>query len=316
MFIMEKNMKIIAVVVVAVIIIAAAVFAIPKNDDKKDGGDSTDTDTYYFFLDGMDANNGWHSAKGTDAVSAFESAMKADGVKCTVKDGWVTFDGYDGSYDAETGTGTGIGVWFYGSTDVENYNPEYFFNGPMMDDVTSNILYFGYSIYAFDEDGSTIYALNPTTTNAAVSAGGPFKDTDYKPLSYDTYYFFLDGMDANNGWHSAKGTDAVSAFESAMKADGVKCTVKDGWVTFDGYDGSYDAETGTGTGIGVWFYGSTDVENYNPEYFFNGPMMDDVASNILYFGYSIYAFDEDGSTTYALNPTTTAAAVSAGGPFE
>ena len=315
---MEKNMKIIAAIVVVVIVIAAAAFAIAKNGDKKDGGDSTDTDTdtYYFFLDGMNANNGWHSAEGADAVSAFESAMKADGVKCSVKDGWVTFEGYEGSYDSETGTGTGIGVWFYGSTDVENYYSGYFFNGPAMDDVASNILYFAYSYYAFDEDYNTTYALNPTTTNAAVSAGGPFTDKDYEPLSYDTYYFFLDGMGDNNGWHSADGADAVSAFESAMKADGVKCSVKDGWVTFEGYEGSYDSETGTGTGIGVWFYGSTDVENYYSGYFFNGPAMDDVASNILYFAYSYYAFDEDYNTTYALNPTTTNAAVSAGGPFE
>ena len=321
-FIMEKNMKIVAVVVVAVIIIAAAVFAIPKNDDKKDGGDSTDTDMYYFFLDGMDANNGWHSAKGENIVSAFESAMKADGVKYTISSsGWVVFEGYEGTYvpgPDGTATGTGLGVYFYGSTDVKTYSSTYFFNGPSLPSVPSNIVYFAFSAYEMDASGTT-YDLTPTTTNAAVSAGGPFKDADYKPLGYDTYYFYLDGMESK-GWYSASGDDVKSAFETAMDKAGVKYTISNsGWVTFEGYDGTSNVDDDGnyyGKGVSILLYGSTDVKTYSSAYFFAGPSLSKVSSNIVYISFGDYFSDAiTWETTYDVNPSVNTE-ISKTGPFQ
>lgn len=53
----QKGIVILAVVVVVI----AAVFAAQALDDKHN---EASCDTYYFYLDGMDSNNGWYSADG------------------------------------------------------------------------------------------------------------------------------------------------------------------------------------------------------------------------------------------------------------
>lgn len=316
----SKNMAIAAIVVVAVLVVAAATFAFGDNDNK--GGDDKDVSTYYFYLDGMDSNNGWHSAQGDSVKSAFMSAMDEDGVKYSFSGSMVKFDGYEGSngMDADGNyIGTGLSVYEYISTNVVDYNASYFVAGPALEDVVSNIVYISYGDYISDKTTyETTYSLSPATTSAKLSESGPFVADDYKPLAHGTYYFYLDGMDSK-GWYSAEGSDISEAFRTAMDKAGVKYNLSArGWLTFDGYEGSTTAtEDGgyVGKGVSICHYGSADTANYYAGYFASGPVLGSSAASIVYISFGDYVMSgSDYKTTYSVTPDKNTE-LSVTGPF-
>ena len=328
---MESKQKIIAVVAVLIVVVAA-VAAVMMTKDKDDGGSADPVDTYYFYFDGFDEKiNGWHVANGSDIMEAFDSAMKADGIPYKV-DTWggVTISDYineskgqdsDGNY-----LGVGTGIFLYTSTDVTNYNQayNYFALGPVLSDITSNIVYFSYGDY---KSGVTTYhSLNPTETDSDITAGdlSPFRvNSDYKPLDYSgKYYFYLDGYGEEiDGWYASEGKDIMEAFDAAMKDGGISYT-NDGLLIIEDHineskgqdlEGNY-----IGVGTGIFLYSSTDRANYNQSYnyFVQGPPLGDVTSNIVYISYGDYKM---GATTYyAVNPTETTADLTVGdnSPFK
>ncbi len=300
----SKNKGIIVVAVVIVLIVA--VFAAQALNDKNKKEDKEETDTYYFYLDGMDSSNGWYSAEADNIADAFNKAMKDTKLTVTLSDkGWITIAEYPGTYDAATNTGTGIGVFGYTSTDVSQPNADYYINGPVISKLNTNIVYITFSAYAFDEDWNTYYTVNPTTSTGWTTTGPFATGSDYEPLEFEKYYFYLDGMDSSNGWYSAEADNIADAFNKAMKDTKLTVTLSDkGWITIAEYPGTYDAATNTGTGIGVFGYTSTDVSQPNADYYINGPVISKLNTNIVYITFSAYAFDEDWNTYYTVNPTT------------
>lgn len=310
----NKQMKIAAVAAVLVIVVAAvAVYFVTK--DK--GGDDPE-DTYYFYFDGFDAkDNGWQSAQNNDMVKAFAEAVKATGLDLEMSEkGWISSEKYPSTYDKETLSGMGMGIYGYNSKDNTQPNAQYFFTGPVATEVTSNIIYISYGKYSFDADYNTTYEVNPATSDAW-KTGGPFAvGADYKPLSFgDKYYFYLDGMGDKNGWYSAEADNIVDAFKAAVKDTGLTITISDkGWLSIVECPATYDKETQTGKGLGLFGYASQDNTQPNAQYFFSGPVMSNVTSNILYITYSDYSFDASYNTIYKVNPTTSDA-WSTSGPF-
>lgn len=315
----KKSMMIAAIVVVAIVAIAAAAFAFGNNDN---GGDDKTSPTYYFYLDGMDGNNGWHSAQGDSVKSAFISAMDKDGVKYTFSGSMVSFDGFESKSGTDASgnyTGTSFSIFEYISTNVGNYNADYFVAGPALENVVSNIVYISYGDYVVDKTTYvTEYKLSPTTTEAKLSESGPFTAEDYKPLAYGTYYFYLDGMDSNNGWYSASGSDISEAFKAAMDKAGIKYNLSaSGWVTFDGYEGiSTPTSDGgyVGKGVSIRHYVSSDVANYYAGYFVSGPVLTSSASGIVYISFGDYTMDSSWNTVYSVTPDKNTG-LSSTGPF-
>ena len=300
----SKNKGIIVVAVVIVLIVA--VFAAQALNDKNKKEDKDETDTYYFYLDGMDSNNGWYSADADNIADAFNEALKNVKLTITLSDaGWVTIDEYPGTYDSATGTGFGLGIFGYISNDVSQPDASYFVAGPSVTKVSSNIIYISYGAYSFNEDWSTNYDVNPTTSTEWMTTGPFAAGSSYEPLGFETYYFYLDGMDSNNGWYSADADNIADAFNEALKNVKLTITLSDaGWVTIDEYPGTYDSATGTGFGLGIFGYISNDVSQPDASYFVAGPSVTKVSSNIIYISYGAYSFNEDWSTNYDVNPTT------------
>ncbi len=168
----SKNKGIIVVAVVIVLIVA--VFAAQALNDKNKKEDKDETDTYYFYLDGMDSNNGWYSAKADNIADAFNEAMKQTKLTVTLSDkGWITIDEYPATFDSVTYTGSGLGVFGYTSTDVSQPNASYYINGPVISKLNTNIVYISYGAYSFNEDYSTNYDVNPTISTGWMTTG-PF----------------------------------------------------------------------------------------------------------------------------------------------
>ena len=298
----QKGIVILAVVVVVI----AAVFAAQALDDKHN---EASCDTYYFYLDGMDSNNGWYSADGEDAGAAFLKVMESTGLTVSISDkGWLTISEYPSTYDKATSSGKGISIYEYISKDVSQPNASYFATGPVMPDVTGNILYLVYSNYSFDANYNTINEINPTVSTAWQTTGPFAVGSDYEPISYETYYFYLDGMEGKNGWYSAKGDNAAEAFVDVGKQAGLTVTISDkGWLTISEYPSTYDKATSSGKGISIYEYISKDVSQPNASYFATGPVMPDVTGNILYLVYSNYSFDANYNTINEINPTVSTA---------
>lgn len=172
---MINNKIIAAVAIVAIVIVAAASFAFIGDD--KDNGEKDADLTYYFYLDGMGDNNGWHSAKGDNVKSAFETAMKNDGVKYTFNKSMVSFEGFESSSGTDANgnwIGTGYSIYLYTSTDMANYYSGYFVAGPALQDVASNIVYISYGDYTMDgKTYVTTYSVTPEK-NSELSSTGPF----------------------------------------------------------------------------------------------------------------------------------------------
>ena len=87
--------------------------------------------------------------------------------------GWLTISEYPSTYDKATSSGKGISIYEYISKDVSQPNASYFATGPVMPDVTGNILYLVYSNYSFDANYNTINEINPTVSTAWQTTG-PF----------------------------------------------------------------------------------------------------------------------------------------------
>ena len=331
---MEKNNAIIAAVVVVIVIIAAvgAYLVFGSNSGSDDGTDTGDTgDGYYFYLDGFDGTiDGWYTADASDVQSAFEAAMADAGIDVNISEyGMITIEDYVGgsSFDETTGeyvgTGTSVYVWT-ATSNVFNEYSNYFAAGPVLSDVTGNIVYLSYSTYTMGDDGVTDYDLNPATTEADLVTGGPFAEgSGYEPLSYSgEFSFYLDGFsDEIDGWYTAEADNVQAAFEAAMADAGISVNISEyGMITIEDYVGgsSYDEETGeyvgTGTSIYTWTSGSMVFNEYS-NYFAAGPVLSDVTGNIVYLSYSTYTMGDDGVTDYDLNPASTEADLITGGPF-
>lgn len=284
------------VAVVAVIVIVAAVWYMTQ-----DGGEGEDVgDTYYIYLDGMGDANGWHVGKGETPYAGVSDALESDGIDYDIgEDGWISsVAGY--AYDGTNG----FGVFVYTSTDPANPYEGYFCAGPVISDVTGNIIYLSYGGY----DANYNSILTPSSTEADVTSGGPFADPDYKPLSYDdTYYVYLDGMGDANGWYTGNGANGMEGVIDALASGNVQCQIgDDGWITSIAgfaYDGT--------NGFGVFVYTSSVLENPFEGYFGAGPTVSTVAGNIIYISYGGY----DANYNSILTPSSTESDVMGTGPF-
>lgn len=312
---MDMKQKTIVIVAVVVVILAGVYGAQALNDRHDEV--RSDEAMYYFYLDGMGDSNGWYSANGENAQAAFQAIASEAKLTITFSDkGWLTIDEYPSSYDQSTGTGAGIGMFVYTSTDVSAPAAKYFATGPVMKNIAGNIVYVTYSSYKF-VDTSTVYEINPSTSDAWKTAGPFAEGSDYKPLEYETYYFYMGGMGDASGWYSASGETVQDAFTVALKDSGLTVKISDkGWLTIDECPGSYDQSTQTGKGLGMFDYLSTsDVPSgYYVASCDNCPTLPNTASNIVFVYYSDYSFGADWSTKYVVNPMTDSA-WQTGGPF-
>lgn len=303
-----------AVIVAVIIVVLVGVYAAQALDDKhEDYRDSTET--YYFYLDGMDSHIGWYTAEGENAQDAMEKIGDDAKLDITFSDkGWLSIDGYEGS----TANSIGLGVLVYTSTDMSNPYAGYFTTGPVVKDVIGNILYITYSTYSFDANYNTTYSINPSTSTAWMT-GGPFaQDSDYKAPSYDTYYFYLGGTGTADGWYSASGDNIKDAFVTATKDSGLSISFGSwGNILIESCPAEYDSTTGAGKGLGISDYLSKDsvssvwnVANSN-----YCPTLEKTASNIVIIMYGEYTTDMSTyQMTYTNNPTTNTAWL-VGGPF-
>lgn len=302
---MKGTTKIAVVVALAIVIIGGSFVAKGILDNRAG-------DDYYIYLDGMGDINGWYSANSDNAVDALEKAMSEKNIDCAInhQNGWLlSIDGHI----PDSANNIGYGIFEYTSISVESPSSYYFFNGPTLANISSNIVYISYGSYTIAEDWSTTYSVNPgSCTDAKLLTAGPFaEDAGYKPLKsshlYQTYYFYLDGMGDINGWYSAKADNVEDAFKYALEAAEISYNVTDsGWIV------SIGDKIGDPThGFSVFGYFSTEVK-YNAwvGYFFNGPVYKDVASNVIYISYGEW----DASYQPLVNPGT-CANLNKTGPF-
>lgn len=133
-------------------------------------------DKYYFYLDGMGDSNGWYSATAKDGniAEAFLTAIKDTGLTATISDtGWLQIEGYADKYDPVTNTGSGLALYAYTSKDTAQPYAGYFFDGPVITEITGYILYISYTDFVFDESYNATYTLNPATSDGWMTSG-PF----------------------------------------------------------------------------------------------------------------------------------------------
>lgn len=311
------DMKQKTVVIVAVIIVViAAVFGAQALNDKHDDSRSDDA-TYYIYLDGMGDRNGWYSAVAEGPQAAMESVAKEANLTVTFSSsGFMKIEEFPSSYESSTGTGTGLGVYVYTSTDITMGYASYFVLGPTISNVAGNILYITYSAYHF-EGSSTVYEASPSTTEGWNTTGPFAENSDYTPLSYETYNFYFGGVGESSGWYSASGETIEAALIKATENSGLTITLSDkGWLSIAEYPGSYDSATSSGTGIGIYDYLSTSSvpSEYNIAGTDNSPVISKTASNTVIIIYSSYHFAEDYSTIWDVTPMSDTA-WKIGGPF-
>lgn len=292
------------IVVAVVIVLIVAVFAAQALNDKND---KEETNAYYFYLDGMDSNNGWYSADATNIEDAFLEAMKSTKLTVELDGGMIVIDEYPESY--KDGAGVGLGVFGYTSKDVSQPSSYYFAAGPVISDLNTNITYISYGKYSFDANYNTNYEVNPTVSTAWTTSGPFAAGAEYTPLEYKNYSFYLDGFGDYNGWYTASADDAQQAFTEAVGDSGLKVSFSDkGWITIDGYNEK-------GKGILIYTYLSTDLSQPNGGYFATGPVMADATGEIFYVVYSAYNWDATaGTLTYDITPSTSTGWMTTG-PF-
>lgn len=307
---MKGTTKIAVVIALVIVVLGGSLVAKEINDNRSD---NDAYNMYYYYLDGMDEINGWYQIKDTSVVSGLNNILTYKGISHNISNGWVNeIDGNIGN-----NSDTGFAIFEYASTSVASPWAGYFFAGPTLDKVTSNIVYISFGTYTYDAPNVT-YAVSPTTTtDANLMKTGPFAaDADYKPLPSvnGTYYIYLDGMGDINGWYSAEADNPLDGFKNALSAKGISYTVTDkGWISeIDGNIGDYSKKTG----LGIFEYASSSVTDPWAGYFFSGPTVDKVTSNIIYISFGTYTMDASYNATYAVNPQTTADAdLMKTGPF-
>lgn len=117
--------------------------------------------------------------------------------------------------------------------------------------------------------------------------------------AYNMYYYYLDGMGDINGWYQIKDTSAVSGLNNILTYKGISHNIS-GWVSeIDGNIGS----TSDHTGFSIFEYASTSVVSPSKYNFFAGPMLSEVASNIIYISFGTY---DPVTYAYDITPATTA----------
>ena len=291
-----------AILAVTVIMLVASCGVIGYHHINADDGD-----TYYYYLDGVGDDSGWYNAQADNALEGFEKAMKDNGIDYNLAAG-----GFVNSIGDNVAAGSmNFAIYEYTSKSVEYPYGGYFFAGPVLSDVTSNVIYISYTAWSMDAQDNVTYDLNPTTTTSNVMSTGPFAaDSGYKPLSYsDEYWLYFDGFGDSSGWYKATG-NASDALVAAAAEAGLICTVDSGWINFEGYPG-------TGThGVGTFGYCSAVNSNAWAGYFYAGPTVTDVTSNIIYLSYGEYTMDANYNVTYHLSPLTSAQTdIMTTGPF-
>ena len=298
---MEKKQMYAAVaaVVVIIVVVAAAVWYMSGNDG---GEDSEPGDTYYIYLDGMGDIDGWYTGTGNDARDATVNALEAEGITVDTS-GWAIRIN-----DFIQDSSMGYGIYGYCSTTVENPYAGYFFNGPVLENVTSNIIYISYGPYTTDADWNITYEIVPEDNEEMITTG-PFADSNYEPLDYDdTYYIYLDGMGDIDGWYTGTGNDARDATVNALEAEGITVDTS-GWAIRIN-----DFIQDSSMGYGIYGYCCSTTENAYAGYFFNGPVLENVTSNIVYISYGSYTTDADWNITYEIVPEDNTEMISTG-PF-
>ncbi len=293
---MDSKKKVIIVVAVVIVLIAA-VFAAQALNDKNES-----KNTYYFYLDGMDSNNGWYSADATNIEDAFLEAMESTTLTVKLDNGWITIDECPANWDSATSSGVGLGIFGYTSTDVSQPSAYCFGSGPVISDLNTNIVYITYSKYTYGASG-TVYEIN-CTTSSGWTTGGPFAaDANYTPLEYNGYDIYLDGFGNSNGWYNVVADNAQEAFVQVAEKAGLKVTFSDaGWLTIEGYNEK-------GKGVSIYTYLSSDVSQPS-EYNFtnNTPVMKNCTGEVLFVVYGGYTWDSaTGTMTYDSTPTTNTA---------
>ena len=144
-----------------------------------------------------------------------ENALEAEGITVDTS-GWAIRIN-----DFIQDSSMGYGIYEYCSTTVENPYAGYFFNGPVLENVTSNIIYISYGPYTTDADWNITYEIVPEDNEEMITTG-PFADSNYEPLDYDdTYYIYLDGMGDIDGWYTGTGSNAEDATVNALEAEGI-----------------------------------------------------------------------------------------------
>ena len=297
---MKGTTKIAVVIALVIVVLGGSLVAKEINDNRSD---NDAYNMYYYYLDGMGEINGWYQIKDTSAVSGLNNILTYKGISHNISGGWVKeIDGNVGN----SSESTGFGIFEYTSTSVASPWEGNFFAGPTLDKVTSNIVYISFGTYTYDASGVT-YAVSPTTTtDTNLMKTGPFAaDVDYKPLPSvnGTYYVYLDGMGDINGWYSAEADNPLDGFKNALNAANISYTVTDsGWIKeIDGNIGNSSEKTG----LGVFGYASSSVASPGAGYFFSGPTVDKITSNIVYISFGTYTMDASFNATYAVNPETT-----------
>lgn len=124
--------------------------------------------TFYFYLDGMGDVNGWYAAEADDVTSAFAKALE-DKVEYKIDNGWIK--SIDGNVSAD---GNGFGIFTFTSISTEDANEYMFCSGPVISDVTGNIIYISFGSYTMDPTTYDVtYDVNPST-NTGILTSGPF----------------------------------------------------------------------------------------------------------------------------------------------
>ena len=127
----------------------------------------------------------------------------------------------------------------------------------------------------------------------------------------DTYYVYLDGTDEISGWYIGTGVNADEAFKGALDEAGISYNIDGGWIKSIGDYVAVDNYS-----FGSYVYTANTTDNAYDGYFAQGPVLTEVAGNIVYLGFTEYLYDsETGLTTYYLNPTSTEAGFMSEGPF-
>lgn len=321
---MEKGKKygIVAAVVVIIIVVAAIAWYATSDNGSRDNDDTdpVEESTYYFYLDGFsDDIDGWYDGVGANAQEGISAGLEDAGIACEWNSGMITIEDYVNTSTPDYSSGVGNGIYYYYSTDLVNYvSASNFILAPSIANIPGNVIYISYGPYTMDPvTYETTYELNPETTESDMITTGPFAG-DYKIPSFETYYFYLDGFsDEIDGWYDGVGDNAQEAINAALDAAGISYNWNSDLITIEDYVGTYDPDTLTGIGNGVYFYYSTDHVNYvAPENFVMAPAIPDIPSNVIYISYGSYSMDPvTYETIYELNPETTESDMMTTGPF-
>lgn len=134
---------------------------------------NTETYSYYLYFGADDQRTGWYSAEGTDAATAFDSAMKAADIEYT-----VSSYGYIGSIGGEDGATFG---WFIA---------QYLYEGTTYEDAVG-------SITGVETTPNMTWLCNGWKTFSGYGTGSDFQ----LGLSGSTI-FFMSPYDASFGYAS------------------------------------------------------------------------------------------------------------------